>query len=154
MEILKIDIVNDAATKLRINGLTTTLSASEVSLLVNRLDAFVAGLPWDIGYIYPDVYGGSDVNEVSGIEPGALDSLSTLLADAISGDFGKQYDPRRVIDARSNLARQYVEIEGSKFPTTLPVGIANEWPTFASSFYRGGSPSEENDGTSTNGDVF
>jgi hypothetical protein len=159
--IRKIDLVNRAYSKLRISGLTVSASPEEVTAALNRLDDFVLGIQWNIGYIQPEVYGESDSNDDSGLTNDIVNAVTTLLAEQLAPDFGEkkisivssQLFQKMVSDANQTLSRKFVEIEGAKFPTGLPIGIANEYPNNLnrSFFYEGDSPSE-NDGGYFNAD--
>lgn len=147
----KVDIYNRALSKLRISGLTVNPNPTESQNAVNRLDDFIAALPWDIGYLQPELYGESDPNDDSGVTVDVVDPLSTLLCESLAVDYGEKkiaivstpLFSKMVSEARATLARKYVEIEGGKYPDTLPTGIANEYPnTVNSYFYNGDQPSE------------
>jgi hypothetical protein len=151
--IKKIDIVNRAYSKLRISGLTSGAIPSEITEAVMRLDDFIAALQWNIGYIQPINYGQSDPNDDSGLTIDAVDPLTTLLAESLALDFGAKKIAivstpafqKMVNDAKATLARNYVEIEGAKYPETLPTGIANEYPNTVDNYFYGGEEPLEND---------
>ena len=146
MIITKIDIINDAYSKLRISGLTVDPTPEDISIALTRLAGVIGALPWDIGYIYPETIGGDDANSDSGLAIDVFDPVSTLLAYRVAPDFGKQLSPADYSDAMSVLARKFSDVEGSKYPETLPTGIANEYPnTINRYFYDGAQPSENID---------
>lgn len=141
MLVTKNDLILEAYSKLRINGMTSESTPEDVLAALKRLTAVIASLPWNIGYLFPAVFGQDDPADDSGLIPSLIDPVSTLLAYRIAPDFGKQYSIADKIDAEATIARQFVEIGGGKYPTTLPVGIANECDNLES-FYDGLQPYE------------
>ena len=143
MTVKKVDLVNRAYSKLKISGLTTNALPEEVKAAVDRLDDFVAALQWDIGYIQPDQYGKGDSQDDSGLTPDIVDPITTMLAEALAADFGDAkmalvsapVFQKMLSNASATLARKFVEIEGSKYPETLPVGTANEYPNNYSGYF-------------------
>lgn len=146
MIISKNNIILAAYSKLRISGLTVSPSPEDTELALNRLTALVAALPFDIGYNYPLEYGTDDPNDDSEITIDALDPLASILAYSLSIDFGKPFNEMVKINAESTLARNYVIIEPSKYPVTLPVGAGNSYEgTAYRIFYDGHEPIDNAD---------
>lgn len=141
MIVTKSDILLEAFSKLRINGLTVNATPEDTSLALRRLSSLIAALPWSIGYLQPESYGDDDPNDDSGLTASLVDPVSTLLAYRIAPDFGKQVSMMDKIEAESAIARQFVEVGGGKYPTTLPTGIANE-DYDGDQFYDGSQPYE------------
>lgn len=150
MLIKKVDIVNRAAEELRISGLTTNPTPNEVVSFVGRLDELMAqyqndGL--DCGYFFPSEYGESDVNDDSGLEMWMVRPVSMMLAYDIASSFGaakaQAIDYQKVIKAMDSLSNGLVEVEGAKYPNTLPTGGANQYQRNDCYFYSGNEPSEE-----------
>lgn len=141
MIITKNDIIIEAFSKLKISGVTTVATPEDTHMALRRLAGIVGALQVDIGYIYPSQIGDDDPSDDSGISIDAFDPLSTILAYSLAPDFGKEYSPLEKINADNKLCQLYTEIEGSKYPTTLPVGIANETYTDRE-FYDGEQPLE------------
>ena len=143
MIINKIDIIIEAFQKLRISGLTVDPTPEDVVAALRRMTGVFASLPWNVGYIYPGSIGADDPNDDSGITVDLFDPLSSILAGAIAGDFGKQFNPIEVNDAKKVLARKLADVAGSNYPTTLPTGTANEYcGSRGDYFYDGSQPSE------------
>lgn len=144
----KIDVINRAAARLKISGITVSLNGNEVQEWLYYLDDYMATIASneypDIGYLQPDNYGGSDANDESGLERWMVKPVSTLLADDISGSYGSLgvITPREAIKAHDDLASGLTRIDPAKFAITMPIGQANEYPYRFSSFYRGNNPQE------------
>ena len=106
----------------------------------------IAALPWSIGYIFPNAIDGDDPNDDSGLTIDLYDPVSSMLAFRLAPDFGKQFSAIENSDAMATLARKFAEIEGSKYPETLPIGSANQYPNSVSRyFYNGSQPSENSE---------
>lgn len=149
MVIPKIELIIEAYSKLRINGLTSKSNSEETTLALRRMTGVIASLPWNVGYIMPESIGDDDPNDDSGITVDTFDPLTTIIAHKVSGDFGKPgaISPTEYYDACEILARKFVEVEGSKYPEILPVGGANQYPDSLSNyFYKGCQPSENSGG--------
>jgi len=155
MIITKNSILDQVFDKLKINGKTVRADSDDMVRALARQDSYIAALPWDVGYLQPSTFGDSDPDDDSGITIDILDPITTILASNLASSYGQAKvaivsSPQfasSVMDAMATLARKFVEIEGGKYPDTLPVGIANEYPnTLDSYFYRGGQPSENDEG--------
>jgi hypothetical protein len=149
MQIKKIDVINRAAEEIRISGLTTTATPEEISSFLNRLDEMMSTLKndgLDCGYIFPFSYGESDPNDDSGLELWMIQPISVLLSSDIASTYGSEkmalINPMKVRDARDSLSNGLVEIEGSKYPTTLPIGQANQYLGSDPYYYFGHEPKE------------
>lgn len=143
MIVTKNDILIEAFSKLRINGLTTDASPEDTLLALRRLSSIVAALPWDIGYIQPENFGEDDPADDSGLTASLIDPLSTILAFRIAPDFGKQLSAVDKAEAEACIARQFTEISGCKYPSTLPQGGGNSSDN-SDNFYSGLEPFENN----------
>ena len=144
----KIDILKRSASRLKISGLTVDLSPNEVEEWVCYLDDYMATVlnneyP-NIGYLQPDTYGESDPNDDSGLERWMIKPVTILLADDISGSYGKKgaITYQEVSKAEDDLASGLVAVDGAKFPVTMPIGQANEYPYRFSNFYKGSNPKQ------------
>lgn len=148
MQIRKLDIVNRSAEELIISGITSRITSEESTSFIGRLDEMMASLSeegYDLGYLYPAAYGGSCGTDDSGLELWMVRPIAILLADDISSSFGKYgaVSQMKISDAYDILANGTVEIEGGKYPHTLPVGSANEYHGRDSYFYYSGNHPRE-----------
>lgn len=149
MEITKNDIVKRAAEELRISGITVNVTPEEATSFLGRLDELAASLAQDgldAGYLFPDEYGQSDPNEDSGLELWMVRPFAMLLANDAASSYGPEkamaVNQVKVDQAMDTLANGLVEIAGSKYPDTLPVGASNECLGADTYFYDGSQPSE------------
>lgn len=147
MLIKKIDIVLRAAEELKISGISTSANPDEVVSFINRLDELMAMLSndgLDLGYLYPSEYGRSDPDDNSGLELWMVNPVSMLLASDMASSYGAEkaasVDPRKVANAMESLSNGVVEVAGTKYPETLPVGSGNQYLESDDYFYRGNLP--------------
>lgn len=148
MQIRKIDLMLRSAEELKISGITSDLNPEEAVSFLGRLDELMANLAedgLDAGYMFPENYGESDPDDDSGLSLWMVRPIAVLLADDISSSFGRAetISPLKISAAYDSLSNGLVEIEGSKYPRTMPIGTANEYLGVYSYFYKGNSPREE-----------
>lgn len=149
MLITKGNIAVRAGEELRIWGITSNITPEITTSLINRLDELAAALTEDglnSGYLYPDEYGYSDPDDDSGLELWMVQPFSVLLARDAAASFGPTklaaVDQQKVMKANESLENGLVEVEGSKYPETLPVGTGNDNYIGSGAFYRGNEPAE------------
>lgn len=147
MLIKKINIVSRAAEELKISGISTTATPDEIVSFLNRLDELMAALSsegLDLGYLYPSEYGTSDPDDDSGLELWMVNPVSMLLASDMASSYGvdkaSSVDPRKVTNAMRTLSNGVVEVSGSKYPKTLPIGSGNQRLESGDYFYYGDLP--------------
>lgn len=147
MLIKKIDLAARAAEELKISGITTSASPDEIASFINRLDELMATLSHDgvdLGYLYPAEYGNSDPDDNSGLELWMVNPVAMLLASDIASSYGPDkavaIDQRKVANAMESLSNGAVEVAGTKYPETLPVGSGNQYLETDDYFYRGDLP--------------
>lgn len=141
MTLTKYDLIREAYSKLRMSGLTSNPAPEQIVRALRRQAGVIAAMPWSIGYIFANSIDEEDPNDDSGLTIDLLDPVSSIIAYKIAPDFGKQYSQMEYSDAEDTLARKFAEIEGSKYPTTLPIGGANQC-TNSRYFYKGKQPAE------------
>ena len=143
--IKKSNIVNGAYTELEISGININPSPEDVSLALTMADNKAAMLDIDIadtGWLQPDDYGQSDPSDDAGIEAWMVWPMQIVLADALASSFGKVFDYSKVKDAYRMMNKGLVTNETSKYPDTLPLGIANQ-DTYSPYFYGDNLPNDE-----------
>lgn len=142
--ITKADIVSGALQHLATEGLLLQPMADDQRTAVQHLDdlaATYAAIGLDTGYIQPEGYGTATPSDDSGIDVGLVGPMKIILAGYIAAQYGKMLDPNKVSWAEKQLSAQLVNVQGSKYPITLPIGSGNyDNSTFGENFYRGGLP--------------
>ncbi|HSG93853.1 MAG TPA: packaged DNA stabilization gp4 family protein [Methylotenera sp.] len=142
--ITKADIVSGALQHLATEGLLLQPMADDQRTAVQHLDdmtATYAASGLDTGYIQPEQYGTATPTDDSGVDVGLVGPLKIMLAGYIASQYGKQIDPGKLSWAERQLSAQLVNVQGSKYPVTLPIGSGNyDQSTFGENFYRGGLP--------------
>lgn len=142
--ITKADIVSGALQHLATEGLLLKPMADDQSTAIQHLDdlaATYAATGLDTGYIQPEGYGTAGPSDDSGIDVGLIGPMKILLAGYIAAQYGKQVNPAKLIWAEDKLSALLVNVQGSKYPVTLPIGSGNyDHSTFGENFYRGGLP--------------
>lgn len=142
MRITKVDIVNGTYALMRISGITTNPSPSEISMAIQVADDLAAQLEIKnikLGWIQPSEYGASDPNDNSGLSAGLAGPFKKVLAIELLSYFGKQATDVLVImsrDAMSTLEQYAVVVPKAQFDSTLPIGSGNEYDnSWGSVFY-------------------
>ena len=127
-KILKIDIINDCYSKMRISGLTTQPTPSELELALDGLEDMAAeyeSRDMCAGYNFQDSPNPSDE---SGIERKFKQAFSGPLALRLLSNFGKQLTPELKIQADqaiSNLAARTAQLRQTQYPSRQPIGSGN-----------------------------
>lgn len=143
--ITKGDLIKGAMQHLAADGLLMQPMAQDSQDALQHLDDFAASyaaIGQDIGYLQPLEYGTSTQADDSGVDVGLVGPIKVLLAGYIANMFGKELNPNKLSWAENMLAKQLIDIAGSKYPTTLPVGSGN-YDTFSQTYYRGGLPLDD-----------
>ena len=142
--ITKADIVSGALQHLATEGLLLQPMADDQRTAMQHLDdvmATYAAMGLDTGYIQPEGYGAATPSDDSGIDVGLVGPVKVILAGYIASQYGKQFDMGKLSWADKQLSAQLVNVQGSKYPVTLPMGSGNyDNSTFGENFYRGGLP--------------
>ena len=87
---LKIDVINDAYSQMRISGLTVQPTPEDVEVALNRLEAMMheyAARNIDVQYNFEDI---PDPNSLTNVEPFAWQMMASNLASRLVMDFGKE----------------------------------------------------------------
>ena len=127
--ILKIDIINDAYSQLRISGITVQPSPSDLELALSRLESLAAELRsrnLDAGYLFEET---PDPNSPSGIPLEYKHAFSLYLALNLIPDFNKQVPQAfamRVSAAMENLAAREGNTRPNLYPSRMPLGSGND----------------------------
>lgn len=125
---LKIDIINDAYSQLRISGITVQPTPADVELALSRLESLAAELRsrnLDAGYMFEEV---PDPNSPSGIPLEYKYAFSSYLALNLIPDFNKavpQAFAMRVSAAMENLAARENNTRANVYPSRMALGTGN-----------------------------
>tara|TARA_R110002020_G_scaffold461823_1_gene680977 strand:+ start:9842 stop:10561 length:720 start_codon:yes stop_codon:yes gene_type:complete len=127
---LKIDIINDAYSQLRISGITTAPAPEELELALFRLESMMDELfarNICVNYNFEDE---PDLNSKTNVERFAKQMMATNLALRLSQDFNKSPNPSLIAAASSSLstvsgvaARNLME--SVNYPGRQPIGSGN-----------------------------
>jgi len=126
--ILKVDIINDAYSQLRISGLTVNPSPADLEVALNRLESMAA--EWSTRnmsarYIFEDI---PDPNTEAGIVRGFKQAFATNLAIRLIPDFNKAVAPTlysQASQSASNLAARTALVREVPYPNRQPRGRGN-----------------------------
>lgn len=137
----KIDIINDAYSQLRINGLTSNPNTQELELALIRLEDMAA--EWEaqniiVGYNFQQE---PDPNEDSGVQPAFKLAFSRSLAMALIADYNKQVPQQLSISARGSFsslvaASSMARLKECQYPNRMPIGSGNRNYTRWARFFR------------------
>lgn len=138
---LKVDVINDAYSRLRISGLTADPTPRDLEVALMRLETMAAG--WrtrvDINYNFEDE---PDPNSPSNIPSEYFDAFSTNLAVRLIPDFNKQVPQilyNQSVSEYSNMSARFAanRARGVQYPSRMPRGSGNtlRWNRW-SKFYR------------------
>lgn len=132
-EVLKVDIINDTYSQLRISGITTSPVPEELELALTRLEDMAAEFHtrnMSGNYNFEDE---PDPNSTSGIMRGFKLAYATNLAIRLIPDFGKVV-PQRLIDqaaaSASNLAGRTALVRQVAYPSRHPRGSGSTQRSF------------------------
>ncbi len=128
MSTFKIEIVDDAFSRLRISGLTTTPSAKEQRLALNRLESMAA--VWEkagicVGYNFEQK---PRANSAHNVELAYQPAFEANLAVKLLADYGKKATPELLGEARGSLATMtssLAKVPKVNYPTRQPIGSGN-----------------------------
>jgi len=140
---LKIDIIKDAYSQMRISGLTVQPTPEDLELALNRLENMAA--EWEarsikVGYNFEDE---PDPNSESLLARSAWNAFATNLGSRLLNDFGKSGTPssqglmtqaRQSLSALSGVAARNI-LNQVQYPNRQPVGSGNRWNRWYK-FYR------------------
>lgn len=136
----KVDIINDAYSKLRISGLTVLPSPEDLELALSRLENMMSefdssGL--QLNYNFED---DPDPNSLSNIPSFAYDGISGSLALRLSPDFNKIIPPSLVASVSASMGAISGRVAKDKlrkisYPSRMPVGSGNNRFNRWSKFY-------------------
>jgi hypothetical protein len=141
MEQLKVDILNDAYSKIRISGLTVTPNPSDLELSLNRLEAIMSELDVrgiSLGYNFED---DPDPNSNTNLPKYSFDGISSLLATRLIPDFNKVVPPQLMLMSAASMcaisgkaARD--RLNKINYPERMPIGSGNRfWPRWSRFYY-------------------
>lgn len=124
MRTLKVDIINEAFSKLRISGITAAASPEDLSLALYRLESMMAefeGRNIRAGYNFQDV---PDLNDVHNVPSYLFDAVASCLASRVAPDFGKAYDSGGSL---SFLHSATAQVRQSQYDPRHPIGRGNRY---------------------------
>ncbi len=147
----KVDILNGTFSLLRISGMTVQPRPEDYEDSLQILDDYAAEIQpeLDTGYIQPDEYGGSDLNDYSGLTASLAGPFKKLMALQIAPLFGKEIPPtlyKIAQDGMNSLEYQLVNVGPAQNPATLPIGSGNEYDYRSDKLY----PEPNNDDGAVN----
>lgn len=125
----KAEIINNAASKLLMTGVTINATPADVELMLDRLDDLMAELDSrniQTGYNSLD----SDVNAPSGLQRWMNEAVSSALALRVCPDFGISPPPELIAAANtsmSNLSARLARVNQVQYPSRAPVGSGQRW---------------------------
>lgn len=139
MKNTKVDLINDAYSKLRISGLTVLPSPEDLELALSRLENMMS--EFDVGglqlqYNFED---DPDPNSVTNIPKFSADGISSQLAIKLIPDFNKQPSVQLLSSAEASMCviSGWVaknRLRQIQYPARMPVGsgnfILNRWARF------------------------
>ncbi len=141
--ITKGDLIKGAMQHLAADGLLMQPMAQDNQAALQHLDDFAASyaaIGQDVGYLQPLEYGTSAESDDSGVDVALVGPLKVMLAGYIANMFGKELNPAKIAWAESMMMKQLVNVIGTKYPVTLPVGSGNYDSFEDQRFYRGDLP--------------
>jgi hypothetical protein len=127
---LKVDIINDAYTEIRISGLTSDPVPSELEYALTKLEYMAA--EWEtnrnvcVGYNLEEI--DADPNSEAGISFANAQAFSTNLAMRLLAAFGKSVPPSLAAQATqsySAMATVNAVVRQTQYPERQPVGSGN-----------------------------
>lgn len=127
---LKIDVINDAYSQLRISGLTIQPTPEDVQVALNRLETFMhemAATDLIVGYRFEEL---PDPNSETGVAPSHFQMMATNLALRLVPDFGKEPSAYLVTQARQSLENSNNIVAANlvqhvRYPNRQPRGSGN-----------------------------
>jgi hypothetical protein len=142
MEQLKVDLINDAYSKIRISGLTVIPSPNDLELSLTRLENIMNELQdargWSLGYNFED---DPDPNSYSNLPRSMSEGISSLLATRLIPDFNKIVPPQLMAMCSASLSGISGIVARNKmqqfnYPHRMPVGSGNFlWSRWARFYY-------------------
>jgi hypothetical protein len=139
---LKSDIIEDAYSKIRLSGLTTSPGPRENQLALRRLEMLAAILEAkgiDVDYNLED---DPDTGSESGLLLAYQDAFSSNLALKLCNDYGKEPPMMLVMEARGGMSLLYsktITVDRVEYPTRQPIGSGNK--VIGPNFFSGGETS-------------
>jgi hypothetical protein len=127
MDNLKIDIINDAYSELRISGLTLLPSPEDTKLALRRLETTMHELASRnvcLNYNFED---SPDVNSTCGLKASHWYPISCILAFRLLSDFGKGMQPDAVLVANMQSGMSFLhsnaaQVRETAYPGRQPIG--------------------------------
>lgn len=141
MEQLKVDLLNDAYSKIRISGLTVTPNPSDLELSLNRLESIMHEIDArgiSLGYNFED---DPDPNSNTNIPRFSSDGISSLLATRLIPDFNKVVPPQLMAMTNASLSTISGKVARDRlnqinYPSRMPIGSGNRfWPRWSRFYY-------------------
>ncbi len=139
MKNAKVNLINDAYSKLRISGLTVLPSPEDLELALTRLENMMSEFDTggvQLGYNFED---DPDPNSVTNIPTFAYDGISSSLAIRLIPDFNKQPSIQLLSSAESSMSVISGVVAKNRlrqvqYPARMPVGsgnyLINRWARF------------------------
>lgn len=126
---LKVEIINEAYSRGRVSGLTSSPTPGDLTLALRRLESMMA--QWEeknicVGYNFEDDPG---LQSLHNVKRSYWDAMETALAMRLLGDFGKQPTPLLILNAKGAYATLLsgTAMTGMvQYPNRQPVGSGND----------------------------
>ena len=145
----KVDIIKDAYSQLRINGLTVNPTPEDLELALGRLENMAAEFDSRniaVNYNFED---NPDPNSITNLNRAFIQAFSTNLAIRLMPDFNKQVNSSLVSQASQSLSNMSARVaadrlQGVQYPARQPIGSGNKYGSRWSSYYKIASPENTN----------
>lgn len=141
MKNTKVDLINDAYSKLRISGLTVLPSPEDLELALSRLENFMSELEVSgiqLEYNFED---DPDPNSVTNIPRFSFDGIASALAIRLIPDFNKQPSLQLLSSAEASMSVIAGKVAKDRlrqvqYPRRMPIGSGNRlWGRWARFYY-------------------
>lgn len=141
MEQLKVNVISDAYSKLRISGLTVLPTPEDLELALSRLESMMAELDVrgiSLNYNFED---DPDPNSLTNIPKFSFDGISSQLALRLVPDFNKVVPMQLMAMASASMSAISGKVAKDRlrqvqYPTRMPIGSGNRfWPRWSRFYY-------------------
>ena len=140
MKNAKVNLINDAYSKLRISGLTVLPSPEDLELALTRLENMMSEFDTggvQLGYNFEDE---PDPNSVTNIPSFSFDGISSSLTIRLIPDFNKQPPMQLLASAESSMSVISGKVAKDRlrqvqYPARMPVGTGNHLLSRWAKFY-------------------
>jgi len=131
----KRQLVEQAFSECALNGWEYDITADEKDTALTRLDTLMwelLGRGYDLGYNFPGVIGGGDLDDAAGIPPQAFNACSIMLATRLCPTMGKTQaaESRRAMTEAMRAIVGYQTLGTMQLSRGTPIGSGNKpWAT-------------------------